>query len=123
MNGLNRDSFRRLPGRCVPTRRRTRAELFPPATISEVAWDILLVLSSERHGALDLDRLGCLVSARSSSISDSLSDLDQRRLISFRAPFPDGKPQPALTRAGRDLLDNYLAAASDLQFGEARSVR
>ena len=120
MNNSDQNSFERL---AQMMRRRTRAELFPPPMIGEVAWDILLALAAERHGALGLDRLACLVSARSISMSGSLRDLEERRLISFRTQFAGGQPQPALTRDGRELLDNYLTAASDLQLGEPRHVR
>jgi len=91
---------------------RTAAASLPPAFVEEAAWDILLALHSDRECKLSLDKLASLVSMPQPSLNQWLVLLEERQLITG-AVVPDLRA--VLTPAGRELLDRYLSAASDLQ--------
>ena len=93
------------------------ATFLPPATVNETAWDILLALHWDRSGELGLGRLARLVSVPQPVLERWLSVLEQRQLITVARHRYTIELRPALTRAGRALLNRYLSATSDLQVG------
>ena len=97
--------------------RRTAATFLPPAIVDETAWDILLALYSDRRCELSLQKLGCLVSVAQGSLNRWLAALEERRLIrAARLGFTQ-ELHAVLTPAGRELIDRYLSATTDLQVG------
>jgi DNA-binding MarR family transcriptional regulator len=98
-------------------RTRTAATFLPPAIVEETAWDILLALHADADCELPLERLARIVSVSQPVLSQWLARLEERRLI---AGITKGFPQElraVLTSTGRELLERYLSAASDLQLG------
>jgi len=95
----------------------TAAASLPPAMIQETGWDILLVLHSDRRCELSLDKLASLASVSGTVVNRWLASLEQRNLVTGAKDSPTGELRALLTKAGRDLLDKYLSAASDLQVG------
>ena len=93
------------------------ATFFPPATIEETAWDILLALYSEQGCELGLDKLARMVSVRQPVLDHKLAMLEQRQLIAGARHELTGERRAVLTPAGRERLDRYLSATSDLQVG------
>ena len=93
------------------------ATFFPPATIEETAWDILLALHSDQGCGLGLDKLARLVSVRQPVLDHALALLEQRQLITGARHELTGELRAVLTPAGRALLDRYLSATGDLQVG------
>ena len=93
----------------------TPAAFLPPALVDETGWDILLALHSDRHCALGLGKLASLASASRDVMQRWLSALEQQRLITGNKNARTGELRATLTPAGRELLDRYLSATSDLQ--------
>jgi hypothetical protein len=91
------------------------AAFLPPALVDETGWDILLALHSDRHCELRLDKLASLVSATQEAMGRWLSSLEEQQLITGEMNPLTGELRPVLSRAGRELLDRYLSATSDLQ--------
>jgi hypothetical protein len=93
---------------------RDFAGCFPPAMVEETAWDILLALRSDRRFGLRLDKLAALVSVHEELLNRWLSLLEDRQLVTGHTT---GEVRAVLTPSGRELLDQYLSAATDLQAG------
>lgn len=93
----------------------TRAEFIPPAMFGEAAWDCLLALHANDRPHLTLDRLARLTSLPAPSLHRSLADLETRQLVAGEVR-PNGEIRAVLTRSGRELLETYLFATSNLQF-------
>lgn len=93
------------------------ATFLPPATVEETGWDILLALHSDWHCPLSLDKLGALISVSQTVLTGWLAGLEMRRLIAGAKDSFTGELWAVLTPAGRELLDKYLSATSDLQVG------
>jgi CTP-dependent riboflavin kinase len=93
------------------------AAFLPPAMVEETCWDILLVLHSDRRRALSLDKLASLASVSETVLSRWLPDLERRQLITGATDSVSGEIRAFLTNAGRELLDRYFSATSDLQVG------
>jgi DNA-binding MarR family transcriptional regulator len=98
-------------------RRPSAATSLPPALVEETGWDILLALHSDRRCELSLDKLAALVSVPQAVMSRWLPGLEQRRLITETADSPTGEVRAVLTSVGRELLERYLTATTDLQVG------
>ena len=96
-------------------RRSVMPTILPPATVEETAWDILLALHSDRSCRLGLDKLGGMVSVPHPVLDRWLAVLEQRQLITRSRHGFTSELRPVLTRAGRALIDRYLAATIDLQ--------
>ena len=93
------------------------ATFLPPATVGETGWDILLALYSDRQRQLSLGKLGALISVPQTILTNWLASLEERQLITGATDTLTGELWALLTPAGRELLDRYLSAASDLQVG------
>ena len=91
--------------------------ILPPAMIEESAWDILLALHSDRRCDLSLAKLASLVSVTPSALNRWLATLEDRRFITGAKHGFTGELLAVLTLSGRQLLDRYLSASSDLQVG------
>jgi len=89
----------------------------PPAMVEETSWDILLALYWDRRRDLSLDKLASLSSVSGTIIGRWLAGLEQRRLVAGSTDSLTGELRAVLTSAGRELLDRYLSATSDLQVG------
>jgi DNA-binding MarR family transcriptional regulator len=96
---------------------RPAATCFPPATVEESAWDILLALHSDQGCALGLDKLARLVSVRQPVLNCKLALLEQQQLVTGARHEATGELRAVLTAAGRKRLDRYLSATGDLQVG------
>ena len=104
----------------VRPRKRTAATLLPPETVEETAWDILLALHADRRCELSLAKLGCMVSVPSLKLHQWLAALEERDLVrGARLGFTQ-ELRAVLTPAGRELIDRYLSATTDLQVGRGR---
>lgn len=93
------------------------ARIVPPATLEETGWDILLALHRDRHCDLTLQKLASVVSAREAEMLQWLAALERRGLITGAKHRVTGELLAVLTTKGRDLLDRYFLAATDLQVG------
>ena len=93
----------------------TAAAFLPPALVDETGWDILLALHSDRRRELGLDKLASLVSAPQQVMSQWLSVLEEQQLVTGDKNVFTGELRAILTKTGRELLDRYLSATSDLQ--------
>lgn len=91
------------------------AASLPPAMIGETGWDILLALNAEEESGVSLEKLGPLVSVPPSVLGQWLDWLEDRRLIAGRSDIFTDEFRVVISRAGRELLDNYLLATSSLQ--------
>jgi hypothetical protein len=87
----------------------------PPAMIGETGWDVLLALRADERHQLSLEKLASLVSVPGGVLADWLDWLDDRALVSGSISDFDEQPRVVITRAGRELVDNYLATTSGLQ--------
>lgn len=96
-------------------RRPTAAASLPPALLQETGWDILLALYADQHRDLGLVKLASLVSASEAVMRRWLSALEDRRLITGSNGSLGGDVRAVLTPSGRELLDRYLSATTDLQ--------
>ena len=101
----------------VQMRAATAAIFLPPVTVEETAWDVLLALYSARHCELSLNKLGALTSVPQTILTNWLAGFEERKLIKGAQDTVTGEVWAVLTPAGRDLLDKYLSATSDLQIG------
>jgi hypothetical protein len=101
----------------IQIRSPTASAFLPPAMIEEAGWDILLVLHSDQRCELSLEKLASIASVPATVMNRWLAGLEQRRLITGTKDSFTGELRALLTRAGRELLDRYLSAASDLQLG------
>ena len=97
--------------------RAPAATFLPPAMVGETGWDILLALYSNQHCKLSLGKLGALISVPQTVLTNWLAGLEERKLITGVADTLTGELWAVLTLAGRELLDKYLSATSDLQVG------
>ena len=95
----------------------TAATVLPPAMVEETGWDILLALRSDQRCGLSLGKLGAIISVPQPALVRWFAGLEQRRLITGNTDSLTGEVQAVLTPAGRELLDKYLSATSDLQVG------
>jgi len=95
----------------------TAAAALPPAMVKETGWDILLVLHSDRRCELSLNKLASLASVPEMVMHRWLAGLEQRKLITGTKDSFTGELRAILTSAGRELLDRYLSATSDLRVG------
>lgn len=93
------------------------ARIVPPAALEETGWDILLTLHRDRHCDLTLQKLASVVSAREAEMLQWLASLERRDLITGAKHRVTGELLAVLTTKGRDLLDRYFSAATDLQVG------
>jgi DNA-binding MarR family transcriptional regulator len=93
----------------------TAAASLPPAMVEETGWDILLVLHSDPRCELSLGKLASLASVSATVMHRWLAGLEQRQLITGAKDSFTGELRAVLTSAGRELLDKYLSATSDLQ--------
>ena len=91
--------------------------ILPPAMIEESAWDILLALYSDRRCDLSLAKLASLVSVTPTGLNRWLATLEDRKFITGAKHGFTGELRAVLTLSGRQLLDRYLSASSDLQVG------
>jgi len=91
--------------------------ILPPAMIEESAWDILLALHSDRRCDLSLAKLASVVSVTPSALNRWLAALEDRKFITGARHHFTGELRAVLTLSGRQLLDRYLSASSDLQVG------
>jgi hypothetical protein len=96
---------------------RTAATFLPPATVEETGWDLLLALHSDRYCDVSLQKLACVISVPEAVMKGWLATLEQRELITGAKHRSTGELLAMLTAKGRDLLDRYFSAASDLQVG------
>jgi hypothetical protein len=87
----------------------------PPAMIGETGWDVLLALGAASDSALSLEKLAALVSVPGSILSQWLDWLEDRQLIASGRYKLSNKLGAVITRAGRELVENYLLATSSLQ--------
>lgn len=93
------------------------ARIVPPASIDEECWDILLALHRDRHCDMTLRKLASVVSVREADMLRWLASLEQHGLITGVKHRATGELLAMLTAQGRDLLDRYFSATSDLQVG------
>ena len=96
-------------------RRRNAATFLPPAAVDEAGWDILLALHADHACKLGVRKLASIVSAPGTVVTEWLMKLEERQLIT--GVTDAGEVRALLTPAGRELLDRYLSATSDLQVG------
>ena len=101
----------------VQTFAPTAATFLPPAMVDEAGWDILLALYADPHCQVTMRKLGGLVSVPQTVLLDWLADLEGRKLVSGANDVVTSEVWVVLTRGGRDLLDQYFSATSDLQLG------
>ena len=92
----------------------TAAAYLPPAMVEESGWDLLLALHFDEACELSLEKLASLISVPPKVMHRWLAELEHRNLIAA-VEQPGGELRAMLTRSGRQLLDNYLSAVSDLQ--------
>ena len=93
----------------------TAATFLPPATVDETGWDILLALHADKACDLSLQKLRSIVSASEATVVGWLAKLEESKLITGDTHAQELRA--VLTAAGRELLDRYLSATSDLQVG------
>ena len=91
------------------------ARIVPPVTLEETGWDILLALHKDRHCDLTLRKLASVVSAREAEMLQWLASLERCGLITGTKHRATGELLAMLTTKGRDLLDRYFLATSELQ--------
>ena len=101
----------------LQTRGQAGSAILPPAMVEESAWDILLALHSDRRCDLSLAKLASLASVTPSALNRWLAALEDRRFITGAKHGVTGEPRAVLTLSGRQLLDRYLSASSELQVG------
>ena len=106
---MNRDWHKDLQ-----IRRPTAAAFLPPPTVEETSWDILLALHADRRSDLTLGTLAARISVHPAIAGHWLGLLEDRGLVAEAMDLLTGESRAVLTAAGRELLDRYLAATSDL---------
>lgn len=107
---MNRDWQRDLE-----IRSPAAAASLPPAMVEETGWDILLALHSDQRSELGLKKLASMTSVSPKLLHRWLARLEERDLVAAAKQELTGELRAALTRAGREMLDNYLSATSGLQ--------
>ena len=95
-------------------RKRAMASL-PPAMIGETGWDILLALTANDEAGLRLEKLARLISVPRTILGQWLDWLEDRQLVTGRSDHVTDDFIAGITRAGRELVENYLLATSSLQ--------
>lgn len=100
----------------------TRAELVPPAMFGEAAWDCLLALYADARRELSLDQLAGVISIPTPSLQHCLVGLESRQLVTGELDG-SGEIRAVLTPGGRELLETYLTATSNLQFWQQETPR
>ena len=95
----------------------TAVVYLPPEMVDETGWDILLMLHSDQRCELKLNQLASLASVPKTVMNRWLAGLERRRLITGTKEAATGEVRAVLTKAGRELLDRYLSATSDLLVG------
>ncbi len=100
-----------------------RAQFVPPAMFGEAAWDCLLALYADERRGLGLDRLAGIASLRWTSLQHWLAELERQQLVTAELRRNNGEVRAVLTRDGRDLLQKYLSATSDLQLRHGERPR
>jgi hypothetical protein len=98
-------------------RSASAATFLPPAMVEETGWDILLALHSDPRRELCLERLTAVASVSEAVALHWLAGLEERHLITGAKDALTGELRAILTLGGRELLDRYLSATSDLQVG------
>lgn len=93
---------------------RSAAEIVPPPSIDEAAWDILLALHGDKGCALSLNKLGYIVSLSAETLTLRLARLEERGLVRGVLNEVTHELRAILTPAGRALLDRYFAATNEL---------
>ena len=101
----------------VLPRKRSAATFLPPETVEEPAWDILLALHADRRCELSLAKLGCMVSVPALEFRQWLAALEERELITGAQVGFNQELRAVLTPTGRELINRYLSATTDLQVG------
>jgi DNA-binding MarR family transcriptional regulator len=91
------------------------ATVLPPAMVDEAGWDILLALHSDPRCELDFGKLSAVISIPPAVLTNWLVGLERRQLITGRSDGITGDVRVILTAIGRELLDKYLSATSELQ--------
>lgn len=94
--------------------RRPAAEVFPPLSMDEAAWDILLALHDDQGCALTLSKLALIVSIPAESLDLWLARLEERELVRGVLNEVTRELRAILTPAGRALLNRYFAATNEL---------
>ena len=89
----------------------------PPAMIGETGWDILLALTSPDDSGLRPERLARMISVPRTILAQWLEWLEDRQLVTGRSDHITDEFIAAITRAGRELVENYLLATSSLHRG------
>ena len=89
----------------------------PPAMVSESAWDILLALHCDHNGGLNVEKVGGMASVSLEILNQWLATLEASELIIALADRVTREVRVMLTSRGRALLNGYLLATCDLQFG------
>ena len=95
--------------------RNQAAASLPPAMIGETGWDIILALSAEERSLLSLDKLAAMASVPRLALGQWLEWLEERQLIASGRHRLTNEIGAAITRAGRELVENYLLATRSLQ--------
>ena len=93
----------------------TAATALPPAMVDEAGWDILLALRSDQRYELGFGKLSAVISVPPPMLTNWLVGLERRQLITGRTDDTNGEIRVILTAIGRELLDKYLSATSELQ--------
>ena len=96
---------------------RPAAVIFPPLSMDEAAWDILLALHDDKGCALTLSKLALIVSIPAKSLGLWLGRLEERELIRGVLNEVTHELRAILTPAGRALLDRYFVATNELSGG------
>src|SRR6476661_1277348 len=96
---------------------RTTAAVTPPATVEEVAWDILLTLHNDHRCELSLEKLARVISVPDQVLNQRLAELEEGHLVTGAKNEVTNELRALLTAEGRRLLDRYLSATTDLQVG------
>ena len=90
------------------------AEVVPPPSIDEAAWDILLALHGDKGCAISLSKLRHVVSVSAETLNVCLARLEELELIRGVLNEVTRELRAILTPRGRALLDRYLSAMTEL---------
>jgi hypothetical protein len=91
------------------------AATLPPAMIGETGWDVLLALSAEGRSGLTSEKMASMASVPETALSEWLGWLEDRDLVASGRHRHTKQFGAVITPAGRELVENYLLAASSLQ--------
>ena len=103
-----------VPNFCLASVARPVAEVVPPPSMDEAAWDMLLALHGDEGCALSLNRLRIIVSVSAEALNLWLARLEELGLIRGVLNEVTRELRALLTPAGRVLLDRYFAATNEL---------